>query len=338
MGQEFATLAQFAALLAQLPVPDDAARVAAEARNANLTKPPAALGRLEQLAIWYCGWRADPNARINDPQIVVFAGNHGVTAQGVSAFPAEVTEQMVANFDAGGAAINQLARAVGASLDVRALDLNRPTADFTQGPAMSEAECVAALQAGWEAVRPEADLLVVGEMGIGNTTCAAALALALFDGTAADWTGTGTGVAGAALAAKTDAVARGLTANPQARGDGMAALCCLGGREIAAMAGAIARARMARIPVLLDGYICTAAAATLRAVSSDALDHCVAGHISAEAAHGALLTRLDMTPLLSLEMRLGEASGGALAIGILRAALACHNDMATFDEAGVSEG
>jgi nicotinate-nucleotide--dimethylbenzimidazole phosphoribosyltransferase len=330
-----------AALIAALqaaPAPDPVALDAARARNGSLTKPPGALGRLEDLAIWYAGWRADPRPRVNAPQVLVFAGNHGVTAQGVSAFPAEVTEQMVANFAAGGAAINQLADLAGAQMQVHALSLDVPTADFTQGPAMSEAEFAEALAAGWSAVDPKADLLVTGEMGIGNTTSAAAIAHALLGGAPEDWVGRGTGVDATGLAAKARAVAAGLGANPSAAGDPLEALRCLGGREIVAMAGAIARARTLRIPVLLDGFICTAAAACLDRAVPGALDHAVAGHVSAEAAHAALLHHLGLEPLLSLGMRLGEGSGAALAIQILKGALACHSGMASFSEAGVSGG
>ena len=182
----FTTLDEFRALLGGLPGPDAGAVDAARAHNGQLTKPPAALGRLEDLAIWYAGWRGTARPRITAPQVIVFAGNHGVTARGVSAFPAEVTVQMVANFEAGGAAINQLAGEFGARMDVVALDLDRPTADFTTGPAMSEGEVVAALAAGWTAVDPGADVLVTGEMGIGNTTSAAALAHALLGGAPED--------------------------------------------------------------------------------------------------------------------------------------------------------
>lgn len=334
----FATLSEFREILTTLPGSDVEAAEAARARNGALTKPPGALGRLEDLAIWYGGWRGEARPQIAAPQVIVFAGNHGVTAQGVSAFPAEVTVQMVANFEAGGAAVNQLAKAFGARMDVHALDLDQPTADFTAGPAMSEADVVAALAAGWEAVDEAADLLVTGEMGIGNTTAAAAIAHALFGGEAEDWVGRGTGVDDAGLAIKARVVRDGVAANAGASGDGLEALRCVGGRELAAMAGAIARARVLRIPVILDGFICTAAAASLEVAQPGALDHAVAGHVSAEAAHGALLAQLNKEPLLSLGMRLGEGSGATLAIGVLKGAIATHSGMATFGEAGVSEG
>ena len=338
MTAPFSTLAEFRALLAEAPGPDTAANAAAQDRNGQLTKPPGALGRLEDLAIWYAGWRSDGRPRIEAPQVLIFAGNHGVTARGVSAFPAEVTVQMVANFEAGGAAINQLSKAAGAQMQVHALELDRPTADFTQGPAMSEAEVVAALAAGWNAVDPEADLVVTGEMGIGNTTSAAAIAHALFGGAPADWTGRGTGVDAAGIALKSQVVAEGLAANPSAGADPLEALRCLGGRELAGMAGAIARARVLRIPVILDGFICTAAAATLARAVPGALDHAVAGHVSAEAAHARMLQELGKEPMLALGMRLGEGSGAALAINVLKGAIACHSGMATFAEAGVSDG
>ena len=333
----FETLDELRALLGEMPGPDAAALTGAADRNGQLTKPPGALGRLEDLAQWYAGWRGTARPALDAPQVIVFAGNHGVAARGVSAFPPEVTVQMVANFAAGGAAINQLAQAFGARMDVVPLELDRPTQDFTTGPAMSEAEVVAALRAGWDAVDAASDLLVVGEMGIGNTTSASAIAARLFGGEAADWTGRGTGVEGAALAAKTAVVAQALATHADA-GDGLDVLRRLGGRELAGMVGAIARARSLSVPVILDGFICTAAAATLARTCDGALDHCVAGHLSAEGAHGRMLDALDKQPLLSLGLRLGEGSGAALAIGVLKGAIACHSGMATFAEAGVADG
>ena len=334
----FDSLACFYALLAGAPVPDLVAEAEGRAHNGQLTKPPGALGRLEDLAIWYGSWRGTGRPVLDHPQVIVFAGNHGVAAQGVSAFPAEVTAQMVHNFRAGGAAINQLARVFGAAMDVHALDLERPTADFTVSAAMSEAECVAALAVGWGAVDPGCDLLVVGEMGIGNTTAAAAVAAGLFGGDAGGWVGRGTGVDDAGLANKARVVAEGVALHAAVLGDPLAVLRCLGGRELAAMAGAIAGARARRIPVILDGFICTAAAAVLERAVPGALDHCVAGHLSAEGAHGRLLELLGKEPLLRLGLRLGEGSGAALAIGVLKGAVACHSGMATFAEAGVAAG
>ncbi len=334
----FSTLAEFSQILAKMPDTDAQAVKEARARDAVLTKPPGALGRLEDIAIWYAGWRGVATPQITAPQALVFAGNHGVVAQGVSAFPAEVTAQMVMNFEHGGAAINQLCAVAGAKLTVHALDLETPTQDFTVGAAMSEAELILALNTGWNAVDPSADLLITGEMGIGNTTSAAAICAALYGGEAEDWVGRGTGVDDAGLAQKADVVSRAIALHGDILSDPMQVLRCLGGRELAAMVGAIARARMERIPVILDGFICSAAAATLAGAQQGALDHCVAGHVSAESAHVRLLEQLGKAPLLSLGMRLGEGSGAALAINIVKSALACHSGMASFDSAGVSGG
>ncbi len=330
------TLADIGALVAAMPGPDGVSASAAAEREGRLTKPPGALGRLERLAQWLATWQGRQPPRVARALVVVFAGSHGVTGQGVSAYPATVTAQMVRNFEAGGAAINQICRAVGAEL--RVVDLaETPTRDFTQGPAMDEAACAAAVAAGMAAVEDGIDLLAVGEMGIGNTAAAAAICHALFGGEAADWTGPGTGVAGAALARKVAAVAEGVAVNRTALGDPLQVLRCLGGREIAAMTGAILAARLGRVPVLLDGYVTGAAASVLHALDPGALDHCVAAHCSAEPAHRRLLEKLGQAPLLDLGMRLGEATGAALAIALVRAAAECHTGMATFAEAGVAD-
>ncbi|MDO9639773.1 MAG: nicotinate-nucleotide--dimethylbenzimidazole phosphoribosyltransferase [Pseudotabrizicola sp.] len=336
MTAPFTTLDSFRSHLATLPAPDPAAGAAAAARNGQLTKPPGSLGRLEDLAIWLAGWQGRERPQASAPQVVIFAGNHGIAARGVSAFPPEVTAQMVVNFRHGGAAINQLSKTFGAAMTVHALDLDHPTADFTQSPAMTEAELVAALTTGWNAVDPQADLLVTGEMGIGNTTSAAAIATALLGGVAEDWVGRGTGVDDHGLARKADVVRAGLAAHAALLSDPLQVLRCLGGREIAAMAGAIARARAERVAVVLDGFICCAAALVLHRTQPGALDHCLAGHVSAEAGHAGLLVALDKQPLLNLGLRLGEGSGAALALGIVQGAVACHSGMASFAEAGVS--
>lgn len=336
MTAPFASLDDFRKRLATQPAADSAAQAAATARNGQLTKPPGALGRLEDLAIWLAGWQGREKPQAAQPQVLIFAANHGIAARGVSAFPPEVTAQMVANFRHGGAAINQLSRAFGATLSVHALDLDQPTADFTQSPAMTEAELLAALAVGWNAVDPKADLLVTGEMGIGNTTSAAALATALLGGRAQDWVGRGTGVDDHGLIRKAQVIDAGLARHAAQLSDPLQVLRCLGGREIAAMAGAIARARAERVAVILDGFICCAAALVLWRAHPGALDHCLAGHVSAESGHARLLGALGKEPLLNLGLRLGEGSGAALALGVVQGAVACHSGMATFAEAGVS--
>ncbi len=331
----FPTVAAFEAALDSLSQPDMAARDAAAQRQGQLTKPPGSLGRLEDIAVFFAGWQGVERPRITRGRAVIFAGNHGVVARGISAFPAEVTAQMVANFTAGGAAINALAAAAGLELSVVPLDLDRPTVDFTTGPAMSEAECLAALAAGAEAVG-DADLLVLGEMGIGNTTPAAALAAASFGGDAALWVGPGTGVDAQGLSRKAMAVTEGLTLHRAQLTSAFEILRRLGGREIAAMAGAVLAARIKRIPVVLDGFIGTAAVAPLASANPNITAHCLSGHCSAEPGHTLLLARLGLEPILSLKMRLGEGSGAAVAVQVIRSALAAHDGMATFAEAGVA--
>ena len=324
-------------LLSNLPQEDGDARAAAKARTDQLTKPQGSLGKLEDLAQWLAAWQGREIPRLDKVQVLVFAGNHGVVAQGVSAFPAEVTVQMVANFQTGGAAINQLCAVAGAELKVLALDLDTPTADFTQAPAMGWDEFLEAVRRGMGQVDPDADLVCIGEMGIGNTTVAAALAHALYHGDARDWTGRGTGVDAAGLERKELAVARGRERHADVLGDPMEVARCLGGRELAAMAGAVLAARRARIPVLIDGYVAGAALAPFHVAAPGFLDHCWAAHVSAEHAHGRLLEKMGLSPLLDLGMRLGEASGAATAILLLRAALAAHAGMASFADAGVAE-
>jgi nicotinate-nucleotide--dimethylbenzimidazole phosphoribosyltransferase len=328
----------FAAALGQLPEPSTAAMAAARERQAQLTKPAGSLGRLEDIAVFMAGWQDSARPRLDRVRAAVFAGNHGVAARGVSAFPVEVTAQMVANFQAGGAAINVLARGCGAELSVVPLDLDRPTGDITREPAMSEAECLAALNAGAAVVAPDIQLLFVGEMGIGNTTPAAALCAAAFGGEAAQWCGRGTGIDGAGLSRKVAAVQQALALHRPHCSDPFETLRRLGGREIAAMAGAILAARMLRVPVLLDGFIACSAIAPLAASQPHFTAHCIAAHCSAEAAHADLLDRLALEPLLRLAMRLGEGSGAALAVPLVRAALATHDEMATFAEALVASG
>jgi nicotinate-nucleotide--dimethylbenzimidazole phosphoribosyltransferase len=332
----FPTIGAFHAALSALPGIDEAAYAAARDRQSQLTKPPGSLGRLEDIACFLAGWQGTARPAIDAGHVVIFAGNHGVAALGVSAFPAEVTAQMVANFEAGGAAINALSKAAGLSLAVVPLDLDRPTADFTQGPATDEAECLSALNAGAGAVPDDCDLLVLGEMGIANSTAAAALAARSFGGSGIDWVGPGTGVDSQGVARKIEVVDAGLAAHADAPLDPFETLRRVGGRETAAIAGAVLAARLRHIPVMLDGFICCAAVAPLVATQPAIAQHCLAGHQSAEPGHARLLQRLGLEPLLTLNMRLGEGSGAAVAVAVLRSALAAHNGMATFAEAGVS--
>ena len=335
--QPAVTFEEIRALVRNLPGPDLDAGTAALQRERQLTKPAGSLGRLEEIAQWMATWQGQHPPEVRRPRVVVFAGNHGVAARGVSAYPSEVTAQMVANFQNGGAAVNQLCEVADADLRVYELDLENPTADFTQGPAMGEEECCRAMAYGMMAVEMGIQLLALGEMGIGNSTSAAAICCALFGGEAKDWVGRGTGVDDEGLARKVAAIEAGLKANPQARNDPFEALRCFGGYELAAIAGAILAARMARVPVLLDGYACTAAAAVLFKADRRALDHCMVAHRSVEPGHSHLIEAIGKEPLLDLGMRLGEGSGATLAINIVKSACACHAGMATFAQAGVSD-
>ncbi len=294
---------------------------AAAAHQAELTKPPGSLGRLEELAIWLARWQGRAQPTLDHVSIIIFAGNHGVTAQGVSPYPSAVTAQMVANYASGGAAINQIAKLAQAELIVVPIMLERPTGDFTLTPAMNMSDFLAAVDIGYRAVPSQCDLLAIGEMGIGNTTAAAALCAALLGGGGARWVGRGAGVDDAGLQRKRNAVDAGLLRHHAILGDPLAVAAALGGRELAAMLGATLAARERGIPILLDGFVGTAAVLPLARIESRALDHCRAAHVSAEAGHRALLA---------------EASGAALAVLLLRAAVACHQGMATFAEAGVA--
>lgn len=320
-----------------LPAPDQVAMDAARLRQGQLTKPPGSLGRLEEIAIWIAGWQGREKPQLNSPQCLIFAGNHGVAAQGVSAFPSEVTAQMVGNFSAGGAAINQLTRAGGINLDVIALELDRPTQDFTTQAAMTVQETLTAMQTGADAIPDDADILLLGEMGIANTTSAAAIALACLGGKAVDWVGPGTGLDADGINRKVEVVEQSVGFHSNLK-DGLSILSHLGGRELAAIAGAVLEARHRSIPVLLDGYISTASVLPLYKDNPDILDHCLISHRSQEPGHQRILAKTGLEPILDLGLRLGEGSGAATAFPVIRAAVEVHSGMATFAEAGVSEG
>jgi nicotinate-nucleotide--dimethylbenzimidazole phosphoribosyltransferase len=324
-------------LMGMLPEADTHAVAAVRLRDRELTKPPGSLGRLEQIVEWVAAWQGKGQPRIDRPLVCIFAGNHGVVAQGVSAFPASVTQAMLENFSAGGAAINQICASFDLGLKVFDLALDLPTGDITVEPALDEKSCVATMAFGMEAISGGTDLLVLGEMGIGNTTPAAAIYAALYGGRAEDWAGRGTGVDEDGFNRKVLAIATALGTHRGHLKDPLEVLTRLGGREIAAIAGAILAARLQRIPVVLDGFVVGAAAAILHALDPTALDHCIAGHVSPEGGHRAALARMGLQPVLDLGMRLGEGSGGAMAAGIIKAAVATHQGMATFDQAGVAK-
>jgi len=322
-------------VVAELPGPDGAAAAAVRARDAVLTKPAGSLGKLEGIAEWVAAWQGRSPPAVTRPVVAIFAANHGVAERGVSAFPAVVTRQMVENFAAGGAAINQICATFDLGLKVFDLALDRPTPDIVVADAFDERGCAATIAFGMEAVAGGVDLLCLGEMGIGNTTIAAAIFHALYGGDPRGWVGRGTGVDDAGLERKAEAVGAAVS-RLAGEADPLEILRRLGGREIAALFGAIAAARSQRVPVVVDGFVTTAAAALLHALRPDAIDHCLFAHRSAEAAHGAVLERLGRRPLLDLQLRLGEGTGAALAAGLIKAAVATHSGMATFDQAGVA--
>lgn len=380
------SLASLRAACMALPGVDTVAQQQIAAREAELTKPAGSLGRLEELSRWLGGWQKRARPQLERAQILIFAGNHGVVRQGVSPWPQDVTAQMVQNFESGGAAINQLARVTEARLRVVPVLGLASTADFTTAPAMTEAAFLEAVRTGYDAVPRDCDLLCLGEMGIGNTTAASALAAGLFGGSGADWAGRGTGLDAPGVAHKARvidaalayhkaemAAAQGTSAIEGERAklfgavtpayDPLEIARRLGGYELAALLGATLAARHYGIPVLLDGFVCTAAVAPLaRLTGSEAegtvgagteagpglegqarsgaatggLAHTRLSHCSAEAGHARLAEKLGLVPLLDLGLRLGEASGAALAVPLLRAAVACHTGMATFAQAAVS--
>ncbi len=324
------------ALLADLPVADENAMALTAARESQLIKPPGALGRLEDISSWLSGWTGKSPPQIVRPLVAVFASDHGIAGRGVSAYPQEVTRQMIDAIAAGGAAISVLAQQAGAGLKVYDLAVGKPTPDIVIADAMTPKECVATMAYGMEVLAEGTDLLVLGEVGIANTSIAAAIALALYGGSSDAWVGQGTGVEGPALARKRQAVSDAVVRLGERPHDPLEVLCGVGGREFAALAGAILAARLQRVPVVLDGYMVCAAAAVLHAITPRALDHCIVGHVSNEPGHRALLDRIGKKPILDLGMRLGEGSGAALAVLIIKAAVACHSNMATFGEAGVA--
>ncbi len=323
------------ALMKMMPGPDYEAIDAVTQRDKELVKPAGALGRLEDIVLWVAGWQGKGKPTCQRPLVAIFAGDHGVTKHGVSPYPQSVTRQMLDTFSAGGAAINQICASYDLGLKVFDLAIGMPTGDITVEAAMDEQTAAATIAFGMEAIAGGTDLLILGEMGIGNTTIAASIYNALYGGKASDWAGRGTGIDDAGLLRKTAVIERAVHFHKAHFNDPLEVLRRLGGREIAALCGAILAARLQRIPVILDGYVVTAAAAILYALDKSSLDHCIAGHVSSEGAHALVLEKIGLKPILNLNMRLGEGSGAALAAGIVKAAITCHCDMATFGQAKV---
>lgn len=312
---------------------DSEAAAAVLARAADVLRPPGALAALDAIAIHLAGWRHTPTPRVRRPAVLVFAGDHGVAAGGVSNYPADITASMLAAVRAGRATVNAMATAVGATVDVFDVGVGSPTGDIRVEPAMTAERCDRVTETAFAAVdaavNAGADVLVLGELGIGNTTIAAALATYV-TGAAVDATvGRGTGVDNAGLERKRAAVTAAIDRVGRLP-DPLDALCELGGTEIAAMAAACVRARRHRVPVLLDGYVATAAVLPLHPYG--VLDHCLAGHASAEPGHRIVLDHLDLRPLLALDLRLGEGTGALAALPLLDVACRAVTDVATFTE------
>ncbi len=326
----------FLQALQNLPEIDDSSFENAQMRQDSLTKPPGSLGRLEDLACWLAGWQGTETPTAEKVNVMIFAANHGITARHISPYPPSVTEQMVANFHAGGAAINQLCEEFKLTLSVCPIMLDHPTADITSHAAMTESDCLAALNIGASALNRDDDIVIPGEMGIGNTTIASIICATLYGGNGQSWAGAGTGLDESGVEHKANIIDEVLACHGVNHADPFTLLQNIGGREIAAICGMIVAARLQKIPVILDGFIVCAAAAILTTSNKEVLAHCVAGHLSDEQAHKQLLKAIGLfPPLLSLNMRLGEASGAALAVQLVRGAIAIHKGMASFEEAGI---
>lgn len=316
--------------------PDLTAQEEVRKRSQRVLRPRGALKRLDDLAVWLAGWQRTAQPKIDKPIALIFAGDHGVTAEGVSAYPATVSGAMVEAIRSGMATAAVMARHLGVNLDVIDVGVSRPTGNIRLEPALDEDQFAWAVEQGRAAVAgaSEADLLVIGEIGIGNTTPAAAISLALFGGEAGDWVGPGSGLEQAGVVRKAvvvdEAVNRVGAAQP------LEILRQLGGWELAAMAGAASEARRRSIAVLLDGFVCTAAVMPLEVAHPGFLDHCWPAHRSAEVGHSRLLARLGRAPILDLEMRLGEGSGALAALPLLALAARSVVDVATFEEWGLA--
>jgi nicotinate-nucleotide--dimethylbenzimidazole phosphoribosyltransferase len=317
----------FRTLLAQLPPVDTSAAARVRESFARMDKPKNSLGRLEEIAAWLAA-ATGRAPHVLRPVVAVFAGNHGVARHGVSPRPVEATQRLVELAAAGGAAVNQVCIAHDLGLKVYDLALHLPTADFTQDAALDERGCAATMAFGMEAVAGGVDLLAIGDIGVGGSTAAAAIFAALYGGSGADWAGVGSGADAAMIANKADVVDRGLALHAAHLKDPLEILRRFGGREFAAIAGAILAARMEKVPVVLDGLAATAAAAILHRANPAALDHCLLSQVSAEPGHRKAVAKLGLKPLLDFGMHHGEGAGAALAAGFVKTAALIQSGMA----------
>ncbi len=327
---------EIARLLKQAPAPDETSRRAVATRAGQVLRPAGALARLDDVCAWLAAWQRTAEPTVERPAVVVFVGDHGVAAEGVSAYPAAVTPVMLRALREGVATAAAMARVVGAELLAVDVGAGRPTGNIVREPAMDADRFGRCFEAGRSAVAGlTCDLLVLGEMGIGNTTPAAAVAATLFGGPAEEWTGRGTGIDDATWARKVDTVEAARARVPSEAGP-MQILREVGGAELTAIAGAALEARLRSIPIVLDGFVVTAAVAPFEVAAPGSLDHCIAGHRSPEPGHALLLSKLGKEPLLELDMRLGEASGAIAALPLVRLAVAAVLDVATFEEFGLT--
>ena len=324
-------------LIKNLPYPDKQIKQAIIDRESLLVKPYKSLGILEDLTLWIAQWQDKKIPRMLYPCVTIFTGHHGISCEGISAFPDIVNRHMIKIFRNNGAAINQICKTVDSELQIIEMNNNIPTKNFLFEPAMNPQSCLQAILCGFNSVQTGIDLFIPGEMGIGNTTSAAAITYALFGGNVSDWTGTGTGINRETLMQKYRIVQDSVFLHKKYMHDGLDILCYVGGYEIAAILGAIISARLKKIPVLLDGYVSCSAAAILSSMNPTSLDHCQVSHISAEKGHRNQIKKLKKKAFIDFKMRLGEGSGAALMIPILRAAVNCHNGMDTLEKAGIKK-
>lgn len=335
--KHFTSLDELKQACLDLPQKDEQAEQAVFKRQHELLKPPGSLGELENMVAWLAAWQKQPMPTLDRICIMIFAGNHGVTAENITPYPPEITQILVSQIRQGHAAINQLAKTANAELRVIPVHDFEKTGNFCHEPAMNETDFLEAVATGYNAVTPNIDLLCLGEVGIGNTTVAATLSAALFGGNGMQWVSKGSSQDPEHLRNKQQAVDKALATHKAILNEPLEICRHLGGYEEAALLGATLAARHLNIPVLLDGFVCTSAVTALQKLNPNGLDHTKISHLSAEKGHLLLAGNLNLYPLIALNMRLGEGSGCAVAVPIFRGALACHQGMSTYQESGLPD-